>query len=120
MSVVWAGETADPDHGGVDMSARRIVVLVAAFLGSSVLQISEVRGGQLPLGLQRVTFQTTVGNVEYAAGSLLRSQPVTVRHSLRLDGDAWWGEIMRRLPEDPISEERHYVPFVFEYVNGRP
>jgi thiol-disulfide isomerase/thioredoxin len=27
---------------------------------------------------------------------------------------------MRRLPEDPISEARHYVPFVFEYLEGRP
>lgn len=69
--------------------------------------------------VQLVSFERTIGNVEYSAISLSRVRPPGVKKVPEVAGDVWFGSIMRRVPGDGLRDSSHYVPFMAEYVLGQ-
>jgi thiol-disulfide isomerase/thioredoxin len=69
-----------------------------------------------------VALKRTVANIEFAREGLFLN-PADGR-PLRLpaiSGRAWYGGILRRMPEDVATLSRqHFIPFMVDYVDGRP
>jgi thiol-disulfide isomerase/thioredoxin len=68
-----------------------------------------------------VTLTLSVANVEFARSTLVPPPREGGPHLPAMAGQAWLGQIVRRLPDeiDPLRND-HFVPFVAEYVDGLP
>lgn len=68
-----------------------------------------------------ITLARTVANAEFLRSNLYAAPPRGTPHLPAMAGTPWFGEIVRRLPEDVATLRLdHFVPFVAEYVDGRP
>jgi thiol-disulfide isomerase/thioredoxin len=73
-------------------------------------------------GTVEVALTRTVANVEYSRAGLLLAPVVPGPLPLpAVSGRAWHGGIPRRLPEEVASlGHDHFVPFMVDYVDGKP
>lgn len=69
--------------------------------------------------LQQVSFERKIGNVEYAAVTFGSGPPAGLTQVPKVEGEGWFGTLMRRLPGDGPRDTDHYTPFVVEYVLGQ-
>jgi thiol-disulfide isomerase/thioredoxin len=68
-----------------------------------------------------VTLSRTVANVEFLRSNLYAAPPRGTPRLPAMGGTPWYGEIVRRLPQDVATLGLdHFVPFVAEYIDGRP
>ena len=68
-----------------------------------------------------VELARTVANIEFLRSALFAAPPQGSPRLPVIAGKAWFGEIVRRLPEEAGAlKNDHFVPFVAEYVEGRP
>ena len=66
-----------------------------------------------------ITLTRSVANVEFLRATLFPAPPQGAPRLPAIEGAAWHGEIVRRLPEDVAGfGTAHFVPFVAEYVEG--
>jgi thiol-disulfide isomerase/thioredoxin len=73
-------------------------------------------------GTVEVALTRTVANIEYSRAGLLLAPVVPGPLPLpAVSGRAWHGGIPRRLPEEvPSLGHDHFVPFMVDYVDGKP
>ncbi|MGH9868517.1 MAG: peroxiredoxin family protein [Candidatus Polarisedimenticolia bacterium] len=66
-----------------------------------------------------VSFVRQVGNIEHNRSFMQASPPPGLVGSPAVKGEAWYGQISRRLPEDVASlNSDRFVPFMAEYRQG--
>jgi len=65
-----------------------------------------------------VELHPVVTNLEYATFDLMPQPFGTIAQVPHLAGEARYGQIVRRMPDDSIDETEHFVPFLVEYVGG--
>lgn len=101
------------------MKACFALTLVLSSVFGCALPQARGQTGQESQAIAFASFQSRVGNIEYAALSLVGGPPPFAGRVPEIAGEAWYGTIMRRLPDDPLQNDRHYVAFAVEYVAGQ-
>jgi thiol-disulfide isomerase/thioredoxin len=71
-------------------------------------------------GLLTVPLARTVANVEFERLTLLKAATPRGTRAPVMEGEGWFGAIVRRLAADPPASASHFVPFAVEYESGRP
>lgn len=95
---------------------RNIQIVMRSVASLLLWTISLAYGADGPIrggghGSIRVAFRRQVVNLEVLGAPLLREAPPSVRRGPPTEGDIWFGEIPRQLPDDDITSRRHNVPF---------
>src|SRR5437773_936033 len=85
--------------------------------GAAARQVSQADRADT---LQRIELRRSVTNVEYEIGYLMREKPSSLGSMPPTEGEAWYGFIPRRLPGEAMNDHKHFIPFVVEYLAGKP
>ncbi|HET8945463.1 MAG TPA: redoxin domain-containing protein [Candidatus Polarisedimenticolia bacterium] len=97
------------------------VLLAVALTAAAAVAASGAAGADAP-GTLTVALKRTVANIEFSREGLFLNPAVP--GSLRLPpvlGRAWHGALLRRVPEEvPRLARDHFVPFMVDYVDGKP
>ncbi len=104
-------------HASILLTTRWAAGLILGGIGLSSISAASA---EPPAGALTWTFERKVSNLEYLAAALTDSATTQALRFPAVEGVAWHASIPRRNPGDPIQEVSRYVPFMAEYVLGRP
>jgi thiol-disulfide isomerase/thioredoxin len=87
---------------------------------ATLLLAPENGGASDDAGLLTVPLTRTVANVELERLALLKAPTPRGTRAPAMEGEGWFGAIVRHLPADSPLSGIHFVPFAVEYESGQP